>query len=120
MRAESTQHPFSFLLSNLIPPSLVPPSPFPSLLILLTNLLLSIPLLPFFIPFPSSSFLHSHSFFLILFPAPFNPFHSQSSLSIPYSSLFGHLHQVPIGLTQKTFILLYSIHGVRLITHFPL
>ena len=124
MRAESTQHPFSFLLSNLIlsiPPcypfysyslSFLPPFSF-----LLSNLILSISLLAtLFIPIPSPSFLHSHSFFLILyspsllptlfysfslaflppfsffflilFPAFLNPFNSQSSLSIPYYSLF--------------------------------
>ena len=96
MRAESTQHPFSFLLSNLIlsiPPcypfysyslSFLPPFSF-----LLSNLILSISLLPTLFYSFSLAFLPPFSFFfLILFPAFFNPFNSQSSLSIPYYSLF--------------------------------
>ena len=113
MRAESTQHPFSFLLSNLIlsiPPSYVfysnslsflPPFSF-----LLSNLILSIP--------PSYSFLFLFpclpSTILILL-SNFIPclFQSLQLAKFPFHSLlftFLVIHQqVAIGPTHKNLIL---------------
>ena len=109
MRAESTQHPFSFLLSNLIlsiPPcypfysyslSFLPPFSF-----LLSNLILSIPpsysFLFLFPCLPSTILILLSNFIPCLFQSlqlPKFPFHS-----LLFTFLVIH-QQVPIGPTQK-------------------
>ena len=113
MRAESTQHPFSFLLSNLIlsiPPcypfysyslSFLPPFSF-----LLSNLILSIPpsysFLFLFPCLPSTILILLSNFIPCLFQSlqlPKFPFHS-----LLFTFLVIH-QQVAIGPTHKNLIL---------------